>query len=202
MIDNDFVEDVAANPPLHIDGLDWDSPGDIQPSQWVSRQVGFGQKSISHLPQHGICLWPEEGTDWIHPQDLKVALSLLPSKRIFRKIDCDDSVLGNIGYCEFTYGQKQFRGLPILWREISTDGFEIGDSVELKSDNGRLRPLICDLAGMFWSQKVQRIEYTLKRNGFPLPRRFLADDFRMTMKLGHAPSPRQLELLAQSRDRI
>ena len=201
MVENESTHKNAPG-PLRIDGLEWNGAASIQPSEWKSKQLGFGEKPISHLPMHGVCLWPEDGTDWIHPQDMEIALSLLPSKRVFRKIYCDDSVLGNIGYCEFTYGDQKFRGLPVLWREIETDGFEIGDTVELKSDNGRLRPLICYLAGMFWNQKRQRIEYSLSRNDLPLPNNYFASDFRLCMKIGQAPSPRQLELLSRSRDRI
>lgn len=193
----DFATEDTDTGPLRIEGLQWETATDIVASRWLGQQLGANGAPIRQLAKHGFCLWPDEGADWIHPQDLETATSLLPSKRIFQKTDCLDPVLGQLGYCQFQYGEISFRGLPTLWRELRSDGYEVGDTIELKSDNGRLRPLICDISGMFWSQKLQLIEYSLVRNGLPLPRKYVATDFRMSMKISQSPTFRQFELLAK-----
>jgi len=179
---------------LRIPGLDWESPADLAQSAYRLDDVKVEDR-LSVLPKHGFCLWPEDGEDWIHPNDLEAARSLIPSKRIFRKEDCFDPILKNLGYVEYSYGDQSFRGLPTLWHEVATEGYELGDTVELKSGYGKLRPIIADVTGMYWNRKVQAIEYELEKNGVPQPNRYQAKQFRLCMKIGVAPSPRQKALL-------
>ena len=179
---------------LHIPGLDWDSAADL--AQSASRQDDVRiEERLSVLPKHGFCLWPEDGEDWIHPNDIEVARQLIPSKRIFRKEDCSDPILKNLGYVEYSYGDRSFRGLPSLWHEVTTEGYELGDTIELKSGNGKLRPIIADIVGMYWNRHDQVIEYEMEKNGVPQPNRYQANQFRLCMKIGVPPTPRQKALL-------
>jgi len=179
---------------LNIPGIDWDSPHDLEASAYRVEDVRMDER-LSVLPKHGFCLWPEDGEDWIHPNDLEMARTLIPSKRVFRKEDCYDPILKQLGYVEYSYGDRSFRGLPTLWHEVVSDGYEIGDSVELKSSYGKLRPIIADIVGIFWNRHDQTIEYELMKNGVPQPNRYQANQFRLCMKIGIAPTPRQKALL-------
>lgn len=179
---------------LRIPGLDWNSPADLAQSAYRADDVRVEDR-LSVLPKHGFCLWPEDGDDWIHPSDLEIARSLIPSKRIFRKENCSDPVLNNLGYVEYSYGDQIFRGLPSLWHEVATEGYELGDTVELKSGYGKLRPIIADVVGMYWNRKIQAIEYELEKGGVPQPNKYQASQFRLCMKIGVVPTPRQKALL-------
>lgn len=197
MMNDDKTESNEADSleSLHIPGLDWNSTDDLSASAYRQDDSRMREARLKVLPQHGFCLWPEDGHDWIHPNDLAVAKSLLPSKRIFRKQDCTDPVLEKIGYCEYTYGAVSFRGLPTLWHEVESDGFELGDTVELKSNYGKLRPIIGQLVGMYWNRHIQKIEYEIEKNRVLQPNRFHAEQFRLCMKIGVSPNPRQQALL-------
>ena len=179
---------------IRIPGLDWDSATDLAQSAYRLNDP-LVEDRLSVLPKHGFCLWPEDGEDWIHPNDLESARALIPSKRVFRKEDCSDPVLKNLGYVDYSYGDRSFRGLPSLWHEVVTEGYELCDTVELKSGNGKLRPIIADIVGMYWNRKVQAIEYELEKNGVPQPNRYQATQFRLCMKIGMTPTPRQKALL-------
>ena len=179
---------------LHIPGLDWDPADRSTFSQWRENDVRIEER-LSVLPTYGLCLWPEEGEDWIHPSDVSAARELIPSKRVFRKEDCSDPVLLNLGYVKYTYGDLSFRGKASLWHEVAAEGYEIGDCVEVKSANGKWRPIIADIVGMFWNRHQQAIEYELVKNGVPQPNRFQASQFRLCMKIGVAPTPRQKAML-------
>ncbi len=179
---------------LDIPGIEWDSPDDLAASAYRLEDVCMEER-LGLLPKHAFCLWPEDGEDWIHPSDLEVARSLIPSKRIFRKMDCHDPILKKLGYVEYVYGKKAFRALPTLWHEVTSEGYELGDSVELKSGYGKLRPIIADIVGMYWNRREQTIEYELVRNDVAQPNRYQSSQFRLCMKIGVAPTPRQKALL-------
>lgn len=191
---NEDIQDSGLGNSLHVPGLDWDSAAELAHSAWRMEDLR-AEERLSVLPKHGFCLWPEDGEDWIHPNDLEIARKLIPSKRIFRKADCDDPVLRNLGYAEYRYGDRSFRGLPTLWHEVESDGYELGDTVELKSGYGKLRPIIADIVGMYWNRHEKTIEYELLRNGVPQLNRYQSHQFRLCMKIGVAPSPRQKALL-------
>ncbi len=190
----DHLSESTVDNSLHIPGLDWESVDEAAKSEWRAKDIRI-EDSLSVLPKHGFCLWPEDGDDWIHPNDLDIARSLIPSKRIFRKENCTDPILLNLGYVEYSYGDKSFRGLATLWHEVASEGYEIGDTVELKSGYGKLRPIIADIVGMFWNRHEQAIEYELNKNGVPQPNRYQSQHFRLCMKIGVAPTPRQKALL-------
>lgn len=194
MSSDNFPELDTDQNPLRVPGLDWDSVEDIADSAWRAKDVRVEDR-LNVLPEHGFCLWPEDGEDWIHPNDLEVARSLIPSKRIFRKIICPDPILRELGYVEYSYGDQSFRGLPTLWHAVNSDGYEIGDSVELKSGYGKLRPIIADISEMYWNRHEQVIEYKLMKHDVPQPNRYQSSQFRLCMKIGIPPTPRQKALL-------
>ena len=184
----------TADKELPIQGLDWDSAAQRASSQWRADDIRVEDR-LNVLPKHGFCLWPEDGTDWIHPKDIESACSLIPSKRVFRKEPCADPILLNLGYVKYSYGDQYFRGLATLWHEVAYEGYEIGDTVEVKSANGKCIPIIADIAGMYWNRHQQSVEYELVKGGVPQPSRYQSSQFRLCMKIGIAPTPRQKALL-------
>jgi hypothetical protein len=191
---DNFQELEGNHNPIRVPGLDWESVDDIASSAWRAQDIRVEDR-LNVLPKHGFCLWPEDGEDWIHPNDLELARSLIPSKRIFRKVVCPDPILRELGYVEYSYGDQAFRGLPTLWHEVNSDGYEIGDTVELKSGYGKLRPIIADISEMYWNRHELVIEYKLVKNGVPQPNRYQSSQFRLCMKIGIPPTPRQKALL-------
>ena len=187
---------------IRIPGLDWDTSDQISRSAYHADSVGSksaGADELKVLPKHGFCLWPEDGHDWIHPDDLDVARALIPSKRVFRKEYTADPIHDELGYVVYVYGSRSFRGKQTLWHEVETDGYELEDTVEVKSAYGKRRPIIADISGMFWNRHRQSIEYELIKNGVPQPGRFDATQFRLCMKIGIVPTPRQKALLNRER---
>jgi len=191
---NEPSSEPTADKGLPIPGLDWESSDQRAQSQWRAKDVRIEDR-LSVLPKHGFCLWPEDGDDWIHPDDLEAARSMIPSKRVFRKEPCADPILLNLGYVKYSYGDQFFRGLATLWHEVQSEGYEIGDTVEVKSANGKSNPIIADIDGMFWNRHQRVIEYDLVKNGVPQPNRYQSRLFRLCMKIGVAPTPRQKALL-------
>lgn len=187
------VSKTKSDNSLHVPGLDWESAAQSF-SEWRAEDVRVADH-LSVLPKHGLCLWPEDGQDWIHPSDISEARKLLPSKRVFRKENCLDPVLSNLGFVKYRYGSRSFRGKATLWQELCSEGYEIGDCVEVRSANGRWRPIIADIVGMHWNRHRQKIEYELEKNGTPQPKRFQSIQFRLCLKIGVPPTPRQKAML-------
>ena len=69
--------------------------------------------------------WPQDGNDWVHPDDVATARAMIPSQRVFRR----DGVDGE--YCILHYGDVTLRAKPALWQEVEPEGIEIGDWVEV-----------------------------------------------------------------------
>ena len=145
---------------------------------------------LKRPPRFGVFLtWPAEGSDWVHPQDIERANEMIPSDRVFRREDLDEH------YSILTYGSQTIRVRPSMWLEVETDGYEIGDTVEIKSNFGRQKPLIARIEEILWNKREQRIEYVLKQEGRILQKRSLADEFRMVIPINQTPSVRQMMMV-------
>jgi hypothetical protein len=114
--------------------------------------------------------WPQDGTGWVHPEDVNTVRRLIPGRRIFRR-EPDEG-----RYMVFSYGQREFRVLPTLHLAIDGEGFDIGDRIEVKSQLGRNRPFIGRIREMRWNERHQRIEYFLARREQGVPRWYSADE--------------------------
>ena len=100
--------------------------------------------------------WPEDGCDWIHPEDSHIAKRLLPGGRVFvhRQIDSE--------YQLYEYGDESFRALPRMQKRVEGDGLLIGDRVEVRSRLGHRRPQIATICDMIWDSYNHRIDYRLR----------------------------------------
>ena len=128
---------------------------------------------MRQLPDYGIYpWWPENGTGWIHPEDLETASSLIPGERIFRR----DGRHGR--YILLRYGDHRFRVLPTLWQPVAAEGFDVGDEVEVRSLLGKNDPGLAVIREMLWDADESAIRYRVEQNKMLIPKDFAAADLR------------------------
>ena len=137
--------------------------------------------------------WPQDGTDWIHPDDVDLTSQLIPSRRIFQRIREDET------WSRLVYGECSIRVKPTLWLEVETDGYLVGDRVEIRSRMGQQRPAIATIEDIFWNRQQKVVEYFLATNGTVLPLPFQFADIQPAFKLDEPMSLRQVELAARSK---
>ena len=116
--------------------------------------------------------WPEDGDEWVHPEDVAIARSLIPSGRIFRRDgDRGDFVVMN-------YGEIRLRVRPKLWQEVEPEGFEIGDWVEVLSLGMRNEPRTGVIRDVMWDTDARGIRYFIRENEVPIAEPYAADELR------------------------
>lgn len=148
------------------------------------------RRQLSVPDKYGVFLWwPESGTDWIHPDDIELCNANLPSKRVFRK---------SVGEGPFSttlvYAQIQIRIKPVLWLEVPTDGFEVGDQIEVRSKLGQRKPFIATIREMFWDRHNRRIDYFMRAVDRELATPYHLGDFQPAFSLSQPMTLRQREL--------
>ncbi len=122
-------------------------------------------------PKYGCFLrWPQNGNDWLHPDDVALARNLLPSDRIFRRDGRDGEF-----HC-FHYGDVMFRARLALWQEIAHEGFDIGDWVEVLSHGMRNEPRAGIIREMLWDEDGRAVHYQISVNDAPIPDYYTRDD--------------------------
>ncbi len=117
--------------------------------------------------------WPEDGDHWLHPDDVELARDRFPSMRIYRREAPDDGE-----YDLLHYGDETLRIRPSLWQEVASEGFEIGDWVEVLSRGLRNTPRTGTIREMFWDRKDRAIRYQIMENNQPIAEQYTADDLR------------------------
>ncbi len=137
--------------------------------------------------------WPQDGNDWIHPEDVELTNQLIPGRRIFQRHALDGD------YSKYTYGEHSIRLKPTLWLEVESDGYLVGDRVEIRSQMGKRDPSIATIEDVLWNQHEQFVEYTLVVNGTTLPTSFRFAEIQPVFKLGQPMSLRESELAAKAR---
>jgi hypothetical protein len=127
--------------------------------------------SWPELPDCGVYLaWPEEGADWIHPDDLAAAEELIPSNRIFRRISFDGT------YYLLRYGDRALRVKPTMWLRVQDEGIWIGDQVEIKGDFLSNEPSIAIVVDSRFDAGTGLIAYTLIQRDMILDKHYHADE--------------------------
>jgi len=116
--------------------------------------------------------WPEDGDDWVHPEDVELARQCIPSMRIYRR----DGKQGD--YVVLHYGDECLRVRHTLWQEIASEGFEIGDWVEVLSRGYRNTPRTGTIREMLWDSTSRGIRYQVLEKDQPIAKLFSADDLR------------------------
>ena len=107
--------------------------------------------SLNDEPRYGYYpWWPENGNDWVYPEDVQLARQLIPSTRVFRRA-------GEQGpFVVLHYGDVKLRVLRTLWQEVKIEGFEMGDWVEVLSRCGHNEPRTGTIREMVWNERARR----------------------------------------------
>ena len=116
--------------------------------------------------------WPEDGDAWIHPEDVATARDMIPSDRVFRR----DGTSGE--FLLLHYGDVTMRVRRTLWQEVESEGFEIGDWVEVLTRGMRNTPRTGIVVEMLWDKESQALRYQIKENGQPIASLYARDDLR------------------------
>lgn len=126
------------------------------------------------LPDYGcIPRWPEEGQDFIHPEDVDVATKCFPSERVFRRDRFDGE------YYYYSYGEIRFRLRPSMWLEIKTEGLDIGDAVETVGTSMERELFVAEIWGMHFVRRKGRILYRLRRGSVTVPNLYSFQQLRL-----------------------
>jgi hypothetical protein len=116
--------------------------------------------------------WPEDGDEWVHPEDVALARETIPSPRVFRR----DGQHG--AFVVLHYGPLELRVKPTLWQEIPWEGFEIGDWVEVLSRGQLNTPRTGVIREMHWEPRARSMRYFIDENGLPIPHAYSAEDLK------------------------
>jgi hypothetical protein len=116
--------------------------------------------------------WPEDGNDWIHPEDIDQARALIPSGRVFRR----EGIVGQ--YSLLHYGHLSIRVRPALWQEVMPEGLDIGDWVEVVSRGMLNSPHTGTIREMLWDEDEQAIRYQITVAGRPIERLYARQDLQ------------------------
>ncbi len=126
-------------------------------------------------PKHGYFpWWPEDGDDWIHPEDVALARTMIPSPRVWRR---EGETSG--GYVVMHYGETRLRVRRTLWKEIRPEGYDLGDLVEVRPRGMTNEPHTGTIREVHWDDHAGAIRYWLTLpDGTPLERGFAVDDLK------------------------
>ena len=116
--------------------------------------------------------WPEDGDDWVHPDDVARARAMIPSERVFRR----DGSEGD--YLLLHYGEVTLRVRRTLWQEVEPEGFEIGDWVEVRTRGMHNEPRTGTIAEMLWDQHAGELRYQIVENDRLIETRYSREDLR------------------------
>lgn len=116
--------------------------------------------------------WPEDGDDWIHAEDVETAKRLIPSGRVFRR-DGEEN-----GMIVLHYGTERLRVRRTLWMEIESEGFEVGDLVEVLPRGMQNAPRTGAIREILWDDDAGGIRYQITEAGVPLETLYTRDDLQ------------------------
>jgi hypothetical protein len=137
--------------------------------------------SLKSDPKYGhFPWWPEDGDDWIHPEDVALARALIPSDRVFRR----DGMRGP--FVVLNYGDVLLRVRRTLWQIVPPPAFEIGDWVEVIPRGQQNAPRTGRIREILWEEHAQELRYQIDEAGQPIEHRYAADDLQPV-----APTPHE-----------
>jgi hypothetical protein len=117
--------------------------------------------------------WPENGQEFIHPEDVPVVSRLIPSERVLRRDSFDGT------HYQYAYGRFQFRLRPCLWLPITGEGFDIGDEVETMGIGMERDLFVGVITGMYYVRRKGRIVYRLRRGEQTQRRLYVCEHLRL-----------------------
>ena len=141
------------------------------------------------LPEYGCFLrWPQDGQSFIHPDDVSIALQVVPSNRVLRREVFDGT------YYHYSYGKLRFRLRPCMWLKLENEGIDIGDQVETVGAGLKRELFVAQIWGMYYVRRKGCILYRLRRGNQKVPNLYSRDQFRLltekaTVREGHTDYP-------------
>jgi hypothetical protein len=122
--------------------------------------------------------WPEDGNDWVHPDDVERARSMIPSGRVFRRDGGYPQPHVDGDYLRLHYGEVTLRVRRTLWQEVEPEGFEIGDWVEVRTRGMLHEPRTGTIAQMLWDKQAGELRYQIVENDRLIDTLYSSDDLR------------------------
>lgn len=116
--------------------------------------------------------WPEEGEEWIHPDDVQLARQWIPGNRVLRR----DGEQGP--YILLHYGDQRLRVLRTLWKELAGEGFDVGDMVEIRTRGMQNEHRTGSIREMLWDDNAETIHYQIDEAGIPVETLYTVDDLK------------------------
>jgi hypothetical protein len=116
--------------------------------------------------------WPQDGNDWLHPDDVATARAMIPSQRVFRR----DGVDGEFSILH--YGGVTLRVRPALWQEVEPEGLEIGDWVEVIPRGMLNEPRTGTIREVLWDEQSHAMCYQISEGGQLIDTRYARDDLQ------------------------
>ncbi|TWT32359.1 hypothetical protein KOR34_41220 [Posidoniimonas corsicana] len=116
--------------------------------------------------------WPQDGDDWVHPEDVALARSHFPSQRIWRR----DEESG--AYHTIRYGDLTLRVKSALWQEVAKPDYEIGDLVEVRTRLMRNEAHTGRVAEVQWDDYQGQVVYHIQENDRHLPNKYTSADLK------------------------
>ena len=116
--------------------------------------------------------WPENGNEWVHPEDVELARQMIPSPRVFRRDGEQEP------FVVLHYGDVRLRVMRTLWQEVAWEGYEIGDWVEVLSRGYRNTPRTAVIKEITWDSNARALRYQVEENEQLVPNFYEADDLR------------------------
>lgn len=125
------------------------------------------------LPDWGVYLrWPEDGNNWIHPDDITLAQSLIPSRSVFNRTKWDGE------FYHLNYGEHRLRVRPSMWMPIEPVDLSIEQQVELLAQFGKHDPGIFRIEDILYDPEHRRTEFILRRGEIVLETPFTRQDMK------------------------
>lgn len=116
--------------------------------------------------------WPQDGDDWLHPEDVELARRSLPSPRIWRRE-------GQSGVFHIIrYGDQTLRVKPALWQESPAPAYQIGDWVEVRTRMMKNTAHTGRVVEVMWDDYQSQITYHIQEQDNPIPNAYTADDLK------------------------
>jgi len=132
--------------------------------------------------------WPEDGDAWLHPEDVELARTLIPSDRVFRRERTDSEE-----YDRLIYGDLTLRVKHALWKEVRGEGYEIGQWVEVLSRGMQNTPQTAIIREIHWDSKQRALRYQVRHNDDLVPNFYTAEDLRPVEPTPEAVEPVVIE---------
>lgn len=153
--------------------IDRDSGGPGNDGSIAANCRGARPMEVKTDPKYGYYpWWPQDGDDWVHPEDVAPARRTIPGPRVFRRDGQQNELV------VLHYGALRLRVKRTLWREVAFEGFDVGDWVEVLSRGQANTFRTGVIRDMHWDDHAQAIRYFLEEGGTPIPNAYAANDLR------------------------